>query len=244
MSENVEKIAEPSITPRAARPGSAAGFQLNRDSQRQRDQINDARSAPAPRNPAETALPKTSDDALRRADQQLVDDAEVAFPDHRDAVEDRGKEHALRQNSRRHEGQIADIAGGNAAHAAEDLPENHQPQNRLNRAREQFGGIAKQFSRSSTLRRSAAASRWKNSRIRRSASTQAAGCASGLADVTITASFLDGAAAEMREHVVERGIRTERVPLSSRACRSAAICPGAGWPARRRVRRLRPCRAW
>ena len=72
-------------------------------------------------------------------------DAEVAFPDHGDAVEDGREQNALRQDAGSHEGEIADIAGGNAAHAAEHASEDHDPQNRLHGASQNFGGIAKEL---------------------------------------------------------------------------------------------------
>ena len=144
MSEKVAKIAEPSMTPNKT-PSMAKGFQLNWMCSTSGDEVNDDglhRSADTGRD----RLAVDERGAMRGADQHLVNDAEVALPDDGDAVENGGEEHALRENARRHERQIADVAGGDAAHAAEDLAEDHQPQHGLHGARQHLGGIAQRSS--------------------------------------------------------------------------------------------------
>ena len=83
--------------------------------------------------------------ARRRADEELLNDPEVALPDDRDAVEDRDEEHALRQDARRHEVEVAQVAGRDRPDAGEDLPEHQQPQGRLHGARDQLGRVVAQL---------------------------------------------------------------------------------------------------
>jgi hypothetical protein len=65
--------------------------------------------------------------SVRGRDQHLLEDAEVALPDDRDAVEDRRKEHALREDARRHEVQVSELSRGDGTRADEDLAEHQQP---------------------------------------------------------------------------------------------------------------------
>ena len=83
--------------------------------------------------------------ARRRADEQLVHHAEIAFPDDADAVENGEEQNALRENSRRHEIEIAQIAGRHGAQLGKDVAENQQPQRWLHCARQKIGRIAAQF---------------------------------------------------------------------------------------------------
>ena len=120
MKENVAKMAEPSMAPRKT-PRIEKQLPANLDAHHESEQINDGGLHRAAKSRG-GGLAVDQRGALRRADQKLVHDAQIAFPDDGDAVEDGDEENALRQDARRHEGEIADVAGGNAAHAAEHLP--------------------------------------------------------------------------------------------------------------------------
>ena len=52
-----------------------------------------------------------------------MDDAEITFPDRIYAVEDRGEQYALGKDPRRHEGDVAELAGGDGMEPREHLPE-------------------------------------------------------------------------------------------------------------------------
>ena len=81
----------------------------------------------------------------RGTHQKFLNDSQVPLPDQRNAIKNRAKQNALRQNPGRHEIQIADAAGGDRPRAVKDLAENQKPENRLNHARQQFDGIVNQF---------------------------------------------------------------------------------------------------
>ena len=72
-------------------------------------------------------------------------DAQIALPDGGDAIEDGNEEPALRQDPGREEVPVADRPGGDAADAAEHLPEHQQPQHGLDGARQQLQGIMAQL---------------------------------------------------------------------------------------------------
>ncbi len=98
-----------------------------------------------PRTPDDTALPSTR--AVRGAglDHVAVQDAEIALPDRRDAIKDRGKEHALGENAGREEIEIASVLRAEPAHLRHHLAEQQQPDRGLQRARQQLAGIVTQF---------------------------------------------------------------------------------------------------
>ena len=100
-----------------------------------------------PRSPAESALPEDEGRAGRRAHQELVQDPEVPLPDHRDPVEDRDEEDALREDPGRHEVDVAQVSRRDGAHAGEDLAEDQQPQRRLHRPGEHLGGVVQELPR-------------------------------------------------------------------------------------------------
>jgi hypothetical protein len=83
--------------------------------------------------------------ARGRAYEQLLNDSEVAFPNDADSIEDRDEEHTLRQDSRRHEGEIVKPAGGNSPETGKYLPKDQEPQCRLYGTRNEFGRIAAQL---------------------------------------------------------------------------------------------------
>ena len=76
-----------------------------------------------------------------RRDEQLGQHPGVALPDDLDAVED-GDEHArLGDDPRREEVQIGDVPGGDGMKAVERLPEDDEPQHRLDRAGDDLGAV-------------------------------------------------------------------------------------------------------
>jgi ABC-type branched-subunit amino acid transport system ATPase component len=64
---------------------------------------------------------------------------------HRDAIEDRAEQNALGEDARSDEGQIAGRSAVDAAHPRHHLAEHGQPQDRLDRTRQQLGRIADQL---------------------------------------------------------------------------------------------------
>ena len=63
--------------------------------------------------------------------QEFMDYPQVALPDHRDAVEYGAEEHALGQDPGCHEGDVTQLAGRHAPHAADYLAEDDKPEDRL-----------------------------------------------------------------------------------------------------------------
>ena len=184
-------------------PGNRERIPLNINAQQKGDEINDGGLHGA----AESCGYGFADDergAVGRADEKLVDDSEVALPDDGDAIEDGGEEDALREDAGRHEGEVGDISRGDAANAAEDLPENHEPKHRLDGAAEKFGGVAEKFPQFDL---SDGAGFAEEIRDEREGLAKAAGCASSSLDIEDGPPFLDGRAAVMNEDVVERSCR-------------------------------------
>ena len=66
-----------------------------------------------------------------RADQKLVNNAEVPFPNDRYAVEDSYEQHALSQNSRSHERKVGQRASVDYMYSCEDFAEDQQPQEQV-----------------------------------------------------------------------------------------------------------------
>ena len=79
------------------------------------------------------------------AGEQLLQNAEVFFPDDVDAVEDRDEEHALREDAWREEAEVVEVAGGDGAHPPEHLAEDQQPERGLDRAAQDFRRVAAQL---------------------------------------------------------------------------------------------------
>ncbi len=63
------------------------------------------------RTPANKALPTTSAERGRRADEVALEHAEIALPDRRDAIEDRDEQDALREDAGRQEIKVGRFPG-------------------------------------------------------------------------------------------------------------------------------------
>jgi len=80
----------------------------------ERDEINDSRLQEAPES-GRDRFAENKRAAPSGAHQELVHDAEVAFPNHCDAVEDCAEQHALGEYPRGDERDVANLSGVNAA---------------------------------------------------------------------------------------------------------------------------------
>src|SRR5438093_5440108 len=74
-----------------------------------------------------------------------MDDPQIAFPDRRDPVEDRGEQNALGKNAGSEKILVIDCADVHAPNAAHHIFENHKPENRLNGTHQQFKWIVLEF---------------------------------------------------------------------------------------------------
>lgn len=77
--------------------------------------------------------------------QHFLQHPHVPFPDDGQAVENRDKGDGLRQDARCQKSQVADVACRDDAHVVESLPEEQQPQGRLQAARDDLGGVLENF---------------------------------------------------------------------------------------------------
>lgn len=125
--------------------GHMPGGKIQMDAEQQRQNINNdslSQSAYSRRK----RFAKNKSGTRRRTDQQFLQNAQVSFPDHADAIENRDEQHALRENAGNHEGEVIERTGWHGADAAEDLAEDQEPQGGLNRTRQQLCRIALQLS--------------------------------------------------------------------------------------------------
>ena len=74
-----------------------------------------------------------------------MNDAQVALPDGRDAVEDGDEQHALGEDAGRQKVEIGHVAGRNRPDARKDLAEDEQPQSRLDGTCEQLRRVTAQL---------------------------------------------------------------------------------------------------
>ncbi len=196
MSEKVEKSAR---SQQHAGQHAEDGLRImpDRDVHDERDEINDGRLHEAAESGGDR-LAENQRASPGGAHQKLVHDAEIALPNHCDAVEDRAEQHALGEDSRRDEREVANLSGVNAVDVGEDLTEHHQPQHRLYCAREYFGRIADELDQFYFCDRGTLSEESFHGVL----STQALSGPAGLDDVAEISAFADPAARVMCEHVV------------------------------------------